>query len=810
MSCWKYVSEVNSLPVRHAEDFLRDQLEKISAGEGREDGIITGEITNTGKPESGGFRIEQNRVSVYGSDERGLMYALYELAERIEAEGEAVLLRETEETFSPDLSVRGIDKFVMNSDDVSWWQSESYWRGFLSQRVRERWNRLTLVVGFDTAYLSPPYAFFLDLPEFPEVHLSPEMHVDREAYRKALRQLGDLCHEYGLDFSFAIWQQIPWQTGQHQAVEGLSDEQTLNRYCQEGVYQLLLQVPQIDILHFRVNHESGVGTQVSAEQYWLDQIEAVGRAYRERGDFSLELRAKGLTDPMIEKAKELGIPLTVSTKYWCEHAGLPYHLTQLRAEEQRRMWNLNATRRYSYADLLRKPRTHEFVYRLWFDGSNDIFAWGSPDYVRRFADSMKVGPAAGFEVMPPLSMKGGHEFEKKSGWSLFRDERLKTESEEERYWLFYRLFGRIGYTQNEEKNVWTREARKRWGEDAESLLQALECAGYLLPMMVATHFPQHPQLRYWTELSTGAALFAENNRNPFFRQDGNTYGNTLPSEEGLFYSIKDYVKLSLNRREDGRMTPWQVCSWFEETLCKLKKVLTEAEPLKDPETAGILTDLRMLSFLTEYHLDKTHAALDLEYYDNLREGGYLRSAAAWMEKACTAWKMLSDLGEVYAEDLVFAAGENCPRRGSWRDYLEENEKDRECLKKLCEGIPEKEKEAEGPVTAPCGWKVYAPRHQEVGKASHVTLKTEQKFRFDPVVRVRHTNQLEGNFRSYPMMKIPGGWRGMVPPEEFSPEWDTLLYLQAVAEDGSGLCWPGILNENETLPYILVEVNSDGH
>src|SRR5690606_20381655 len=128
------------------------------------------------------------------------------------------------------------------------------------------------------------------------------------------------------------------------------------------------------------------------------------------------------------------------TKYWCEHTGLPHHLTQMRDEELTQLDNLNHSRRYSYADLLRKPRWYDVIYRLWSLGSTTLFLWGDPDYVRRFSASCRLGDAAGFEVAAPLSLKGGHAAIQTEAWPIFADPALRVGTwEDERYWLFYLL-----------------------------------------------------------------------------------------------------------------------------------------------------------------------------------------------------------------------------------------------------------------------------------------------------------------------------------------------------------------------------------
>jgi hypothetical protein len=512
-----------------------------------------------------------NARIISGSDELGLAYALVEMAERVEVYGEEALIGLEYEVNSPNLAVRGIDRLIVNTDDQEWWMSEDYWRWYLGEMLAARYNRLVLLVGFDTSYLAPAYPFFVDVPESPNVRVESDL-VDRRKHLAALRNLGKLSHEHGMEFVFATWQQALWLGAQVSMVTGVED---LTSYCAAGIRELALQCPEIDMIQLRVNHEAGVGTQVSDEEFWCRQFDGLAEAKNRGRDIKLDLRAKGLTDDMIRYAKDLGLEVTISTKYWCEQAGLPHHLTRMRTEELDRLDNFNHSRRYSYADMLKKPRLHKFVYRLWNDGSTDLFTWGDPDYVRRFAASMALGNADGFEIMPLLSMKGGAQDGMYTGWKLFDDPSCQPEGYEEgRYWLSNRLFGRIGYDITEADEAWMRLMNARFGKAAQPMMAAIEAGSKLIPFIIGYHMPLHPQLHYWAEFSTGGALFAEHNYNIMMKRVKVTYQSAEPGDAGLFYPIDEFVKDHLAGKEDGRDTPWQVARWLkaisENTLKRLK------------------------------------------------------------------------------------------------------------------------------------------------------------------------------------------------------------------------------------------------
>lgn len=155
--------------------------------------------------------------------------------------------------------------------------------------------------------------------------------------------------------------------------------------------------------------------------------------------------------------------------------------------------------------------------------------------------------AAGFQVNAPLSLKYGHELSHKEVWNTFADESLRYGKwEDERFWMWYTMFGRLGYCTDTPEKVWIREFDAHFGKGRGKILeQALAEASKIIPLITTVHMPVHPSLRYWTEMSTGFALFNENNLYESEKYDFQkeiTYGSTEPSDHGLFYGVEEYVK----------------------------------------------------------------------------------------------------------------------------------------------------------------------------------------------------------------------------------------------------------------------------
>jgi len=756
-------------------------------------------------------RTENGKVLVAaGTDDRGLQYALLELAQRVEHGGLDALSGTGNLIESPDNQIRSVSRFVMSSRDDGWFYSEEFWHYYMRRLVSCRFNRFVLILGFDTPYFSPPYPFFVDVPGYPEVKAIGLTQDMRQRNLAMLRKIGQICRSYGVEYNLATWQQTLWNDNQKPMVTGLvKDEDAFGDYCAVGLKALLNACPEIDVLQLRVNHEAGVGTQETNVAFWKKMIAATAQADRK---VKLDLRAKGLTDDMIRYAQEQGLELAVPTKYWCEHIALPYHISKMRTEELERLSNFNHSRRYSYADMLRKPRFYDIIYRLWNYGSNTIFLWGDPDYVRRFSASMQYGGAVGYEVTAPLSLKGGQASYEGEDWPIYKDRSLiHYRWEDERYWAYYLFFGRLGYSEQTDEEVWTREFSTHFGQAAPAVEKAYRSASKILPLITTFHMPIHPSLSYWIEMSTGAALFGQHNYNQYFKEI--TYQDSEPSDSGLFYGISEYVRDLLGHKVKGRYTPPQVSRWLTGMAEEVQKAVAEAEEALDlsnpAEFTATKTDMLMLADLALYHANKTRAALSLSLYERTNKDADLLNAYHYAVLAGEYWQALSDKGGVYQDDLNFGVG-GVSRRYHWRDRLPEIGRD---IAKLKEMLVEKGLE---PV---CGSEEYSERSS--GMISYrSSVPAECRAGEDLVLNVelgeitrlaggltmhyRHMNQLEGYFKTAEMRKTDKGYCGVIPGEYITPEWDLMVYFSCTDQNGDVHILPGVYHSAYPAPYHVIK------
>jgi hypothetical protein len=492
----------------------------------------------------------------------------------------------------------------------------------------------------------------------------------------------------------------------------------------------------------------------------------------------------------------------------------------MREDELANLDDMNKNRRYSYSDLLEEPRAFDMLYRLWVIGTNRIFVWGDPDYARRFGHSTQFGDAAGFEVTAPLSLKGGHFFLQDERWPLFEEETLRHyEYEDERYWAWYRLFGRLGYSTDTDSDVWERAFERRFGEAAPHVETAYRAASKVLPLITAAHLTSHPALSNWAELDTGGALFAEHNYNSGFGET--TYANTEPSDPGLFYGIDEYVDDQLAGEFDQKYTPLQIARWYAALADMTRAALEDADAaISEPngEYDATALDLRMLADLAEYHAEKTKAAVALTYYQETDDLDYLREAYAHAETMLEGWESLAERGSgTYHDDLVFGMGPASADEGNWSDRLAELEADLDALEDLLGdedvdpadaetgAVEAQARERGAPFDQPT-MQASVPETVEANTPVEITVETGELTGLeDLTLHYRHSNQTEGAFNTAEMTGRGRSYRARVPAEYVTAEWDLLVYVSARDEGGNAVIHPGLYHAEEPEPYYIVEV-----
>ena len=601
---------------------------------------------------------------VSGADDRGLMYALLDVADRIDWASDAKdplsEVRDIEER--PAVAERALSIYTFHKGNFeSYFFDEEYWARYLDMLAENRFNTFALLFGYENwGYFSPPYPYFFDLEEFPDVKV---VGITKEKQRRnleALNRIIRMTHERGMNFTLGIWDHI-YRGG----VQGPRDRagkptegivwgltaDNLTAYTRVALTKFLKLVPEIDAIQFRMHGESGL-KRTEMGGFW----ENVYRVMKEHGpNIRFDARAKNFPDSLIDKALEMGVNMRICTKYWMEQMGLPFHPTHIHPGNQH-------DRRHGYADLLRYPQRYKMHWRLWNGGTTRILLWGDPDYVRRFAKSTHLYDGEGFEVVEPLATKMQDHPHDMKPFELLKPQYRYYDWEFERYWHFFQVFGRLGYNPDTPPEVWQREFQRRFGAEAAPFVErAIHRASKILPRIVAYTYPYNmfPTTRGWVEKQRMKSL--------------PEYAKALPSDTQQFLSIDDAAKFQLEGKDSARFSPQQSSRWFAEVSWDVLNLVGQAERRigrhRNKEFDSTIVDLRILANLSLYHSHRAKAGVSYALFKHSKDINALDDAIGYEADAIKAWeKLVQAAGDVYNDNLMMGS-EGADLSGHWKDEL---------------------------------------------------------------------------------------------------------------------------------------------
>jgi len=751
-------------------------------------------------------------VLATGADERGLMYALLDVADRVgwakSAEQPFSEVRDTEE--KPYTPERALSLYTFNR---AYWESrfydDVYWARYLDLLAQNRFNSLVVIFGYENGgFLSPCYPYFFDVDGFPGVRMVGITPAQQKRNLDALNHLIQMTHDRGLRFTVGIWDHIYRGGVQGGGIPGADEAmkkpvpglvwgvtgENLVAYTKAALAEFVRQVPALDAIQFRMHDESGLKNS-EQEAFWRDVFQMMKRT---APNLRLDLRAKGLPDSVIQSAVEAGVPFRITTKYWMEQMGLPFHPTHINRQNQ-------FDRRHSYADMLSYPQRYKMHWRLWNGGTARVLLWGDPEYARRFAESSHLYDGDGFEVNEPLCTKMEAQPHDAKPFDLLTPSHRYYDYEFERYWHFFQVFGRIGYNTNAPAEVWQREFKKRFGKEAAPFIEeGLHRASGVLPRIVASCYPYwaFPMTRGWAEKQRLGDLPA--------------YAKAEGSDIEQFASFDEEAKLVLEHGETAKIRPAANSRWFGQAATNIQTEIDEAEKRigthRSKEFGSTITDLKILAGLARFHSRRIPAAVCYRLFERTRDPEALDEAINHERSAVEAWReLVAAAGDFYAEDLMMGV-RGADLCGHWKDELVMLEKGLAVLETQRRNL------------GPGGGSNPAPRYQPSTAAdSEPPTVTHQRVLSSPAekpltitaevrdaagvkwvhLRYRSVNQHQ-DYRTLPMLSTgkKNIYQTVIPAEHVIPKWDLMYFIEAMDEQGNGAIYPDL--EKET-PYVVVKL-----
>ena len=755
-------------------------------------------------------RLQKKPATVIsGFDDKGIMYGLLDVAHRISwSDGRTPMKFVKDVTSEPYVKERGIAMYTMHR---RYWESrfydEKFWEGYFDMMAKDRLNMLEILFGYESGgFMAPCYPYFFDVDGFPEVKIEDISPERQQRNVDAMHRLIAMAHERGIGVRLSVWDHLyrggvqaggnpafeynpnhalPWQ------VTGLEPAGNLIPYTKAAFAKLLKTFPEVDAILFKTNNESGLKTE-ELHDFSVSFFETVAET---APDMLIDIHSKGITDTLINTAINLGLKFRIAPKFWMEQLGLPFSPTHVNREDQR-------NRRHGYADMLRHPQHFQILWKLWNGGTNRAFLWGDPEYVRRFANSSRLYNSSAYAVYEPMATKMEAQFHDVEPFNLLKPQYQYYDQEYERYWYFFRLWGRVGYDPNTTTDVWDKEFEKRIGAKVAPVVQAaLNEASWVLPRIVASCYPYSffPTTSAWPEKQRLGDL-------PL-------YAKAEGSDIQQFASFDQEAQVLLGLFETGKTLPSTTSLWLQKLSESIDKKAAEAEKImkskENKEFNATIVDLKMLSRLALYHSRRVPAAVSYCLFLRTRDIAALDAAIAHEQNAAKAWKELVDAaGDVYADNILIG---KVPLSGHWRDELKSLERGIERLKEQRANYVPDGTIVPAPLYKPApaanNDRYFTIRHTPVESApagQPVTVKINVSAPAGVKwvhLQYRAVNQYL-DFTMLPMTPAneKNTFEATIPADRIDTTYDLMYLIEVMDNNGRGFIYPDL---NKETPYEIV-------
>ncbi len=768
-----------------------------------------------------------------GSDPRGIMYAVLDLADRVicsEKPFEALSI-DKPLVEKPANTIRSINRlFVSETEDKGWYNDREMWPRYLSMLAAQRFNRfsLSLGIGYDflqnvtDGYFLFPYPFLLSVKGY-NVRVPQLPDAERDKNLEMLQFISSETAARGMQFQLGLWMHgYQWlnSPNPNYTIEGLTPE-TQAAYCRDAVRELLVKCPAITGITFRIHGESGV-TEGSYD-FWKTIFDGVASCSRR---IEIDMHAKGMDDKMIETALSSGLPVTISPKYWAEHLGLPYHQADIRSLEipkagtqAQGLMNLSAGSRsftrYGYGDLLKENRKYGVLHRIW-PGTQRLLLWGDPLISAAHSKAFSFCGSLGADFMEPLSFKGRRGSGIAGDRCAYLDTSLKPRWDWEKYLYTIRIFGRLTYNPDSDPDVWRRYLKKEFGPASAYAELALANATRILPIVLTVHGVSAGNNTYWVEMYTNMSIPDPSARTPYSdTPQPRVFGNVSPTDPQLFLSINDYAKELVNSSRSGKYSPVEAAQWIEDYCDTAASALAKAETAfsdkNKPEFRRMVIDLHIVIGLGRFFAAKFRSGVLFGIYQQSSEKTALEESLKYYKKAREYWAGLSDRADVYKPDITI--GENAVIRGHWRDRLPAIDTDISFMAALLDKTPsstgnidEKVKHAIKEATvrpARVSNNIKHLQSEKFTSGSPVTIQlTPDKKLGSVMLYYRHVNHAE-RFTKKEMKSDQNTFTATIPSDYTLTLYPIQYYFELKDATGNAFLYPGFSKELDNQPYFVI-------
>ncbi len=767
-----------------------------------------------------------------GHDSRGLVYALLELADRMNCGIKPVEALKLPRPIieKPALKVRSIYRaFTSEIEDKGWYNNREFWKAYLTELAKQRINRFSLSLGM--GYNSPDgcidsyfffaYPFLVDVPGY-KVRAVGLPDEERDHNLEMLKFIGNETTARGMEFCLALWSHgCNFPKNVNYPIQGLEVKDHAF-YCRDGLSVLLKACPSISGITYRVHSESGIPD--GTKNFWDILFQAHQKAGR---TVWIDMHGKELTQDQLTWGLNSGMPVSASPKYVGEHMGLAYHPADIRRREK---GNVKAYiepasgvyvpgrqfTRSGYADFVPEDRPWDVLHRIW-PGTNMLLLGGDPALAAGYGRNTDVFGSLGVERLDPLSFKGRKGSGHPGGRCAYADKSLEPELDFQKFLYTYRVWGRLLYNPDTDPDVWLRFLRNKFGKAAKPLEIALANSSRVAHLITTAHGAATDNTIYKPEFYTNQPIVKES-KDSIFRDNPApfVFGNVSPHDPQLFSKMNDFAALLLAGETDAKYSPLQVARWLDDMADTAYQNLGIAASLiadkNDVEFRRFYHDIRIQSGTAKFFADKMRAAVLWHVYLASDDTTALVEAIAHYTTARDAWaKMAEEAKPVYMQDITFGTGK--VERGHWADRVPAMDADIADMKEaLANDGGKKSNNSEGVRKAINTVKTRAQlakvdchhtpvRKFKAGEPIRIELKLAGQAKGVDLY-YRHANQAI-DWQVMPMGKAGDQYQAVI-SAEYTKTRFPMTYYFAVNTGKEGIAiYPGLDENLASMPYFVV-------
>ena len=623
-----------------------------------------------------------------GYDARGLVYALLELADRVNHGAHPREALHVPEPIieKPAVRIRSIYRaFCSEIEDKGWYNDREFWTNYLTELATQRINRFSLTFGMGKnkpirmrdSYLFFAYPFLLEVPGY-DVYAVGLPDAERDSNFEMLKFISKETAARGMEFQLELWSHgKDWRNseGVNYPIHGLTNENHAP-YCRDALEMILKACPSIMGITLRVHNESGVPGG-SEKTFWETLFQAFPKAGR---PIWIDMHGKRATQAHISDALATGMPVSVSPKYWGEHQGLAYHQADIRQMEKGSVkfvepesgvfLDSRAFTRYGYGDLMPEDREWEILHRAWA-GTQKLLLCGDPALAAGYGNISSFCGSLGVEWLDPLFFKGRKGSGYPGGRCAYADKSLEPKWDFQKFLYTYRVWGRLVYNPDTDPDVWMRFLRSKFGAAAKQMEIAMAHSSRVLMLITTAHGYTPNCASYYPELYTNMPIAVEN---PSFGDTDKpaVFGNVSPMDPQLFSKMNRFAAALLNGETLAKYSPLEVAQWLEDMAEISDRNLTEAATLvedrSDVEFRRFYHDIRIQNGIARFFAFKMRAAVLWHLYEGSGDITALEKAIEKYTVARDYWaEMAEEAKPVYVSDISF--GQRDKQRGHWADQI---------------------------------------------------------------------------------------------------------------------------------------------